>query len=492
MDAALNWVWQGGFVGAAAAVVLVALRRAGANVRYTVCWAAALLILALPIVPGVVAGVVSSIPSGTPPVGAWLPVRRDPVVSLPDSWWTSAIVMLAAWLVWVGVHAVRLVSAAVAIRRARARSHAFPVHLDAALPHWRRLRGEGRRATLVLSNAVASAAVLGWGPPTIAVAPWIVRTLDPDDLDRVLVHEWVHVQRHDDIASLIQIAIRILAGWHPALWWIDRRLHLEREMACDAKTVAMTGSAKSYAECLVKISARRETLRAMETAPAVFSRSGVRARVIEVVSRRPSARPIWSGTLAGIVILALSLATAAVARLPVVDAAGFVQPAMSVRALTSGVPFERPIPVTLPTRSEVEDGRSPRRRQVLSREPGNHAATAQEPSRASDAQTPVQHLPIPDTQVEPIAAMSLSIRQVPTAPHAPAMAVTGADTSPMQTEERASARPVQPDVVATDASRSPWDAAAAGGVAIGRTSRDVGVATAGFFTRFARRVAGSS
>jgi hypothetical protein len=45
--------------------------------------------------------------------------------------------------------------------------------------------------------------------------------------------------------------------------------------------------------------------------------------------------------------------------------------------------------------------------------------------------------------------------------------------------------------VTADAPRSPWTAAAAGGVAIGRKSKDASVATAGLFTRFARRVAGS-
>ena len=42
-----------------------------------------------------------------------------------------------------------------------------------------------------------------------------------------------------------------------------------------------------------------------------------------------------------------------------------------------------------------------------------------------------------------------------------------------------------------DTLRAPWIAAADGGVAIGRKSKDAGVATAGFFTRVAHRVAGS-
>jgi hypothetical protein len=53
------------------------------------------------------------------------------------------------------------------------------------------------------------------------------------------------------------------------------------------------------------------------------------------------------------------------------------------------------------------------------------------------------------------------------------------------------AAPTQLQNAAVDDSRSVWSAAADGGTAIGRKSKQAGVATAGFFTRFARRVAGS-
>ena len=105
----------------------------------------------------------------------------------------------------------------------------------------------------------------------IAVAPSLVRTLDADELDRVLIHEWAHVQRRDDLVNILQIVVRIIAGWHPALWWIDRRLHIEREIACDEITVAVTGSAKAYAQCLLKLASLRGTPPAMRTAPAVFT-----------------------------------------------------------------------------------------------------------------------------------------------------------------------------------------------------------------------------
>ena len=51
MDAVLNWLWQGCVVAVAWFVMLRLLDRARANVRYVVCWAALLLIVALPALP---------------------------------------------------------------------------------------------------------------------------------------------------------------------------------------------------------------------------------------------------------------------------------------------------------------------------------------------------------------------------------------------------------------------------------------------------------
>src|SRR6476660_2889742 len=151
MDAVLNWVWQGGVVAAVSLVMLFALRRAGANVRSAVCWAALLLIVALPALP--------PLSIATPAASAFRPMPSEAVVSLPDTGWTSTLVLLVAWMVWASIQLGRLGMAIVAIRHARARSRRFPPHLETALSHWSAIRSEGRRATLVLSNSVTSAAV---------------------------------------------------------------------------------------------------------------------------------------------------------------------------------------------------------------------------------------------------------------------------------------------------------------------------------------------
>jgi beta-lactamase regulating signal transducer with metallopeptidase domain len=467
MDAVLNWLWQGSVVAAVSFVLLFALQRAGANVRSAVCWAALLLIISLPALP--------PLSSSTTPAAAFLPAQTDAVVSLPDAWWTSTLMILALWMVWASIQLVRFVSAIVAIRRARARSRRFPPQLESGLPHWSRIRSE-RRATLVLSNSVTSAAVLGWGAPMIAVAPSLVRTLDPDDLDRVLIHEWAHVQRRDDVVNVLQLAVRIVAGWHPALWWIDRRLYLEREIACDEVTVAITGSPKSYAECLLKLSTLRGTPRPMQTAPAVFTSSGLRARVVKIVSPHPFIAPLWSATLAALTIVALCLTSVAVGGLTLVEATAFAPPLVSARTLTPNHASDSPAPVA-PLTSDTKTARAPRRVPARSSSSSPRGAKKEQlspvPERAPEPTAP----PPPDqpkavdatrpAAADPESAATVTL-ELPSVPHT--------DQAPQVTAEPP---------------RSPWTAAAAGGVAIGRKSKDAGVATAGFFTRFARRVAGS-
>ena len=514
MHAVMNWLWQGGVVAVASALLLLALRRTSATARYGVCWGAWLLILALPFLPLLL--------STTPSAEALLPAQTEAVVSLPDAWWTSLVLIEVAWLLWAWVQLVRFVLAIIAIRQARARSRAFPAQLEQAMPHWRRVSAAGRRARLVVSKSVASAAVLGWGAPVIAVAPALVKTLSPADLERVLIHEWAHVQRRDDLANILQVVVRIVAGWHPALWWIDRRLSAEREIACDEMAVAITGSPKSYAECLMKLSSVTRTPMAMLTAPVVPA-SGLRARVVKIVSPYPLIAASWSRALAATCVVALCVISAVVGGRTIVAAATFVAPIVAASIAPFDQPFERPRdlvdeatsvatdqPTARPLRRSQGQPQSQRRqetapplyRPLQQTSPALHTAPVVELASA-----PLLNAP---TAVESSAPMAAPEPQ----PATPVAAMT-ASVPPAPVPEQDTSAPE---------GRSPWEAAAAGGVAlgqrsqdagvaigkgsqgagvaigkgsqdagvaIGRASKDAGVATAGFFSRFARRVAGS-
>src|SRR6478609_5298876 len=99
MDAVLNWLWQGGVVVVVLRLMLFALERASANVRYVVCWTAALFVMTLPALP-----LLHSMPVLPDALRA---TPGDAIVSLPHAWWTSMLVVQAAWTLWASIHIVR-------------------------------------------------------------------------------------------------------------------------------------------------------------------------------------------------------------------------------------------------------------------------------------------------------------------------------------------------------------------------------------------------
>ena len=50
-----------------------------------------------------------------------------------------------------------------------------------------------------------------------------------------------------DWTNLLQKLVRAVFFFHPAVWWIENRLSLEREMACDDMVLAQTASASTTA-----------------------------------------------------------------------------------------------------------------------------------------------------------------------------------------------------------------------------------------------------
>jgi beta-lactamase regulating signal transducer with metallopeptidase domain len=468
MDAGLNWVWQGCVVALALFVMLWLLERARANTRYVVCWAALLLIVVLPALPSL--GTHATRPDALPSMTA------GAIVSVPDAWWTSSAVMLAAWAVWASAYFARFVWAMVALRRARARSRPFPSQVESALCHWPHVRGDRRHARLVLSDAVPTAAVLGCGAPLIAVSPSLLATLDADQLDRVLIHEWAHVQRRDDLVNILQIIIRIVAGWHPAVWWIERRLHVEREIACDEVTVAVTGSPKSYAECLVKLASLRGAEPIPLAGPAVLTASGLRARVTKIVSRHAFIAPLWSRGIATTIVSALCVVSLGVGGLRLVEMTGFALPFESIRAVDAS--FSGIAPVAVPNGSSYFEPTRPAR-QSAAASPARRPA-AEGPARATSATPDVEAHIAPEAPSQ----VDEAVPQATGRDDADIAAAPEPATAPSNV-------PTEQPAPAVEQSRSPWAAAADGGTAVGRKSKEAGVATAGFFTRFARGVAGS-
>jgi hypothetical protein len=330
----------------------------------------------------------------------------------------------------------------------------------------------------VLSNRVRAAAVLGCGTPVIAVAPTLVGRLEAEELDRVIVHEWGHVQRRDDLANLAQLLVRAIAGWHPAAWWLDRRLSIEQELACDEIVVAVSGGARSYASSLVKLASLRCAQHDTLLASGALSSAGLARRVTRLITPKKVTGSLSSRAAAALGVLLLVVLTLGIAPVRIVEAAvtatvaRVAQPAVSaaVDATTTG--------------GAVHSATDARRAR---------------PGQPNVPSIPTAELPIPttgaDRAAEPPAAPGSADTIVvePTSRSASADGESVRDADPASAPLDIAAVPTlisSPPQVETD-SPSAWSPVADAGVAVARGSRKAGVVTAGAFTRFAKQIAGS-
>jgi len=132
---------------------------------------------------------------------------------------------------------------------------------------------EGRRDIRVcVSDQVKVPTAIGFFKPMIVIPRWALAELSMEELEAVLLHEMAHLRRWDDWSNLTQKIIRALLFFHPAVWWIDNRLTLEREMACDELVLDQTANPRAYAECLVSLAEKNFLRRGLAMAQAAVGR----------------------------------------------------------------------------------------------------------------------------------------------------------------------------------------------------------------------------
>ncbi len=227
-------IWQGLVVVGCVALVLRVLPGLTAAVRSVIWTAVLLLVVVGPAVSVGLRGGVGSV------------AGRGGLVHVSESW---SLVLVAVWAAVSFLRLVQLVGSALRLQ-SLARS-ARPVVPSAAVA--RILRGSGRRVELCLSNEVDRPSVVGFFRPRILLTPELFACLSAAELEQVVLHEVEHVRRYDDWTNLLQKLSLALVPLHPVLLWVDRRMCLERELACDDRVMLQTRARKAYAACLTRL-----------------------------------------------------------------------------------------------------------------------------------------------------------------------------------------------------------------------------------------------
>jgi hypothetical protein len=147
---------------------------------------------------------------------------------------------------------------------------------------------------------------IGFRNPAIILPTWMLETTPAEDLNYVLLHEVAHLRRRDDWTNLAQKILKAILFFLPSIWWIERRLSLDREMACDDAVLAHSGSPRGYAECLARVAERSFLRRQFALAQAAVGRvRQLTARVTMILDPdRPRATQLWKPAVPFVMVLA--------------------------------------------------------------------------------------------------------------------------------------------------------------------------------------------
>ena len=162
---------------------------------------------------------------------------------------TVSVVLVALWAAGSAFRLEQLLESAVRLRAVLRRS--TPVEASAGVAGL--LHAATRPACLCTSADVDRPSVAGLLRPRILLPTALFPQLSEADLTHIVLHEMEHLRRRDDWLNLLQQISLVLFPLNPALLWLNRRLSLERELACDEGVLQTTRARKAYAACLARV-----------------------------------------------------------------------------------------------------------------------------------------------------------------------------------------------------------------------------------------------
>ena len=253
--ALLNFLWQGTALAALAAIAMMLCRKA--SVRYTLGVGVLVLMLAAPVATflaywqadpvatPITMPVLAAVQWHTPEPVSRLSRASQGIGTNIFPW------MVEAWLVGVLLFSLRCLGGVLLLERIRRRQTAA-VHgwlLEICLALQRRLRLT-RAIRYCECTWLQAPAVIGWFRPIVLLPVTALTGLSEGQLQAVIAHELAHIRRLDAFVNAFQIAAETILFYHPAVWWLNRRIRAERENACDDVAIVLCGNALEYARAL--------------------------------------------------------------------------------------------------------------------------------------------------------------------------------------------------------------------------------------------------
>src|SRR5882724_73590 len=237
---------------------------------------------------------------------------REPVGSA-ESHTALTVSTSVAWYIFVAWATVtlaglaRVILATFHVRRLRA--NAVPADMESLPADVRSLVEEAQKSrpvSVLVSESLEVPTAIGFRNPAVIFPAWMLETTPAEELKYILLHELAHLRRRDDWTNLAQKVLKAMLFFLPSVWWIERRLSLDREMACDDAVLAHSGTPRRYAECLARVAERSFLRRQLALAQAAVGRVyQLTERVTMILDPdRPRATQLWKPAIPLVMVLA--------------------------------------------------------------------------------------------------------------------------------------------------------------------------------------------
>jgi beta-lactamase regulating signal transducer with metallopeptidase domain len=299
----LNTAVEGVVLAGLVWTVLRLVGRQNSGTRFAIWFSALVAIVALPFVSG--SRFIASHFTALPPASLHRQIVLSPAI---------AFCLFMAWALVAGLLLFRLSLGLWSVVHFRRNCSELDLAgFDPAIGRIVRDFESSRRVTLYVSSGATVPAAIGFFRPAIIFPAWLLPQLSADEIRIILLHELAHLRRWDDWTNLAQKVVKAIFFFHPAVWWIESRLTLEREMACDEMVLAQTASARAYASSLISFAEKLQGRRGLALAQALVSRMHqMSLRLAQILdAKSPRRTALWRpalGLTAGMLALAVGAA----------------------------------------------------------------------------------------------------------------------------------------------------------------------------------------
>lgn len=201
--------------------------------------------------------------------------------------------LIAAWVLAAVARFAQLLASAVHLRQVLHRAEPLSLSPEVASV----LSDGGLPIRVCASGDVDRPSVAGFLHPRILLPPGLSNLVSEAELRHILLHEREHLRRHDHWVNLLGQISLVLFPLSPALIWVNRRLALEREFACDDRVLQSTGTRKAYVACLARVAESSLAYRNLSLAIGMLGarrRSSDLARRVTRILSAPTPAPTRS------------------------------------------------------------------------------------------------------------------------------------------------------------------------------------------------------